>query len=49
MCEAIKGMREDAEAKGREEERVEIIKKLRKSGMTEEQIQKILNIELTDS
>ena len=51
MCEAIKGIREDAKAegivegmkKGREEERLIIAEKLRKSGMPEEQIKQILN------
>ena len=56
MCEAIKGIREDARAegieegmamgmeKGRAEERSRIAENLRKSGMSEDQIKQILNI-----
>ena len=47
MCEAIKGIRENAKAEGRAEgraeERSKIIEKMRKSGMTEEQIKQILD------
>ena len=43
MCEAIEGIRQDAKAEGRAEERSEIIEKMRKSGMTEEQIKRVLN------
>ena len=43
MCEAIKGIREEAKAEGRTEERLRIEEKLRESGMTEEQIKKILD------
>lgn len=56
MCEAIKGIRDDAKAEGkaeglaeglaegREKERSEIIEKLRRSGMTEEQVEQIKQI-----
>jgi hypothetical protein len=47
MCKAMEDFRAEVRAEGEAKKEAEIIEKLRRSGMSEEEIQKILETEIS--